>query len=92
MNILNDGYKIIGLVKKIGHLFSGVDLNNFSTLDNFILHIHKITMLTSGNFPVFFFRRWNYIHLGGIKWICITLKTYFILGLSLQGIKKKYLT
>jgi hypothetical protein len=49
-------------------------------------------MLTSGNFPVFFFRRWNYIHLGGIKWICITLKTYFILGLSLQGIKKKYLT
>lgn len=41
MNILNDGYKIIGLVKKNGHLFNGVDLNNFSTLYNFIFHIHK---------------------------------------------------
>jgi len=41
MNILNDGYKIIGLVKKIRHLFNGVDLNNFSTLENFIFHIHK---------------------------------------------------
>ena len=41
MNLLNGGYKIIGLVKKIRHLFSGVDLNNFSTLENFILHIHK---------------------------------------------------
>ena len=41
MNLLNGGYKIIGLVKKIGHLFSGVNLNNYSILDNFIFHILK---------------------------------------------------
>ena len=88
MNILNDGYKIIGLVKKIRHLFNDVGLNNFSILTNLTLIYEKIIMLILGKFPVFFFHRWNYIHFGGIKWICITLKTYIILGLSLQGIKK----
>lgn len=55
MNILDTGYKIIGLVKKIRHWFNSVDLNNFSILIPLYIIYTKITMLIRGYFPVFFF-------------------------------------
>lgn len=92
MNYLGGGYKIIGLVKKIRHLFNDVGLNNFSTLVYCIPHIHKNYNAYFWKFScILFFRRWNYVHLGGINWIFVTLKTYYILDLSSQGIKKNTL-
>jgi hypothetical protein len=90
MNLLNGGYKIIGLVKKIRHLFNDVGLNNFSILTNLTLIYEKIIMLILGKFPVVFFLLLKFVHLGSMKFIMVTLKTYTILGLFLLGIEKLF--
>jgi hypothetical protein len=90
MNLLNGGYKIIGLVKKIRHLFNDVGLNNFSILRNVTLIYEKIIMIMPGKFPVVFFLLLKFIHLGSMKFIMVTLKTYLIRGLFLLGIEKLF--